>query len=113
MIDGIQILNETVMQTADISNFILGIGTITFSLICLYVGILLCCSKEIAAGCVVFIITIFLIILSCLSFYYYFTKTTYTEYQVTISDSVKMNEFNEKYNIIKQEGKIFTITEKK
>ena len=41
------------------------------------------------------------------------TPTSYaTEYKVTISDEVLMNEFLEKYEIIKQEGKIFTIKEK-
>ena len=33
-------------------------------------------------------------------------------YQVTISDDVKMQEFNEKYVIQSQEGKIYTIREK-
>ena len=41
------------------------------------------------------------------------TPTSYaTEYKVTISDEVSMNEFLEKYEIIEQEGKIFTIEEK-
>ena len=30
-------------------------------------------------------------------------------YQVTIDDSVSLNSFYEKYNIVKQEGKIYTI----
>ena len=34
------------------------------------------------------------------------------QYQVTISDSVSMVEFNEKYDVIKVEGKIYTIREK-
>ena len=34
------------------------------------------------------------------------------EYQVTIDDTVSMNDFNEKYEIIKVEGKIYTIREK-
>lgn len=36
----------------------------------------------------------------------------YTEYKVTIDDSVSMNEFYEKYEIISQEGLIFTVKEK-
>ena len=35
-----------------------------------------------------------------------------TEYKVTISDEVLMNEFNERYKIISQEGKIYTIRER-
>lgn len=34
------------------------------------------------------------------------------EYQVTITDEVKMKEFNAKYDIIKVDGKIYTIREK-
>lgn len=35
-----------------------------------------------------------------------------TEYKVTISDEVSMNEFTEKYEIINQDGKIYTIRER-
>ena len=35
-----------------------------------------------------------------------------TQYQVTISDSVSMNEFIEKYEILKIDGKIFTVRER-
>ena len=34
------------------------------------------------------------------------------QYQVTISDNVSMVEFNEKYDVISVEGKIYTIVEK-
>lgn len=41
------------------------------------------------------------------------TPTAYeTQYKVTVSDEVPMNEFLEKYEIIDQEGKIYTITER-
>ena len=41
------------------------------------------------------------------------TPTTYeTQYKVTISDEVPMNEFLKKYAIIEQEGKIYTIRER-
>lgn len=35
-----------------------------------------------------------------------------TQYKVTISDEVLMNEFLEKYEIIGQEGKIYTVRER-
>lgn len=35
-----------------------------------------------------------------------------THYKVIISDEVSMNEFNEKYEIISQDGKIYTIRER-
>ena len=41
------------------------------------------------------------------------TPTKYeTEYKVTISDEVSMNEFTEKYEIVDQDGKIYTIRER-
>lgn len=41
------------------------------------------------------------------------TPTAYeTQHKVTVSDEVPMNEFLEKYEIIDQEGKIYTITER-
>lgn len=35
-----------------------------------------------------------------------------TQYKLTISDNVSMNEFMEKYEIIDQEGKIYTVRER-
>lgn len=35
-----------------------------------------------------------------------------TEYKVTISDEVSMNEFYEHYKVVNQDGKIFTVREK-
>ena len=41
------------------------------------------------------------------------TPTAYeTQYKVTIDDSVSMNEFLDKYEILDQEGKIYTVKEK-
>ena len=40
------------------------------------------------------------------------TVDTVTQYEVTIDDSVSMNEFTNKYNIIEQRGKIYTVEEK-
>ena len=40
-------------------------------------------------------------------------KKSATTYDVLISDEVKMNEFNEKYEIVSQNGNIYTIKERK
>ena len=37
---------------------------------------------------------------------------TFQTYKVTISDEVSMNEFMDKYEILSQEGKIYTVKEK-
>lgn len=40
------------------------------------------------------------------------TKRSTTTYDVLISDEVKMNEFNEKYEIVSRNGNIYTIKER-
>ena len=61
------------------------------------------------------IITLILAVISFLLFIYGLLpsqKVAYTEYQVTIDDSVSFNEFTEKYEIIDSDGKIYTVKEK-
>lgn len=46
-------------------------------------------------------------------FYLQDKPTAYkTQYQVSVDDSVTMNEFTEKYNIISIDGKIYTVEER-
>ena len=40
------------------------------------------------------------------------TDINHVEYKVTIDDSVSMNEFLDKYEILDQEGKIYTVKER-
>ena len=40
------------------------------------------------------------------------TNISHIEYKVTIDDSVLMNEFLDKYEILDQEGKIYTVRER-
>ena len=40
------------------------------------------------------------------------TDVNHIEYKVTIDDSVSMNEFLDKYEILDQEGKIYTVKER-
>ena len=56
-----------------------------------------------------------ILVLICISFCCLGCKysTSYTQYQVTISDNVNFNEFNNKYKIISQDGKIYTVEERK
>jgi hypothetical protein len=42
----------------------------------------------------------------------YLKDYSHIEYKVTIDDSVSMNEFLDKYEILDQEGKIYTVKEK-
>lgn len=64
----------------------------------------------------IFLIFGFIIGVVCGFLTLYFTATPeeidYIEYKVTVSESVSLSEFTDKYSIINQEGKIFTIKEK-
>ena len=40
-------------------------------------------------------------------------KNTETHYKITIDETVSMSEFYSKYEVVEQEGKIFTIKERK
>ena len=42
----------------------------------------------------------------------YIGRIEYKEYKVTIDNEVSFKEFNERYEIINQEGEIYTIIEK-
>lgn len=55
----------------------------------------------------------FMFVLSFLSLAFLAVDTTeVTEYKVTIDDSVKYVEFTEKYEVIDQEGEIYTVRER-
>jgi membrane protein YdbS with pleckstrin-like domain len=42
----------------------------------------------------------------------YLKEYSHIEYKVTIDDSVSMNEFLDKYEVLDQEGKIYTVKER-
>ena len=48
----------------------------------------------------------------CVADFGYHPAAYETHYKVTIDDSVSMNEFLDKYEILDQEGKIYTVKEK-
>lgn len=62
----------------------------------------------------------FLAMLLCFSFSLFFFRRGYsssklpaqTRYQITVDDSVSFNEFMKRYEIINQNGKIYTVIEK-
>ena len=63
-------------------------------------------------GCICLVMVIASITVACLSGTLSKTDISHTEYKVTIDDSVSMNEFLDKYEILDQEGKIYTVKEK-
>jgi hypothetical protein len=104
MIEGITVLNQIPVMGASTLTAI-GVLIIIFGLFILTVSVL---GDEGIGITISIVIIIFGLI---------FTKdkeikpNQYT-YQVTISDTIKMKEFNDKYIIIQQNGQIYTIKER-
>ena len=63
-------------------------------------------------GCVYLVMAIASIVVFVLGGTESKTDVSHIEYKVTIDDSVSMNKFLDKYEIIGQEGKIYTVKEK-
>lgn len=63
-------------------------------------------------ACICLVMTIASIVVACLGGTLSKTDVKCIEYKVTIDDSVSMNEFLYKYEILDQEGKIYTVKER-
>lgn len=107
MMEGITILSAR--QLMEAQNW-----TIVMVLVGIVVmfGSLILITKNIYFGIVSFIIGCILSIVGMISNIIIDKPTGKYEYKVTISDEVNLVEFNEKYEIINQEGLIYTIKEK-
>ena len=112
MIDGITILSESVYRGCDSKlSFVFALASLFFAIIAIKIfeedkygehpGILLAFVFLFAAS----------VTISCISY----RQTMYEapEYKVTISDDVGFNEFNKKYEVVEQEGEIYTIRERR
>ena len=72
--------------------------------------------KRIKEACVPFVVMILFTLSIMVMSIYEFTHLPENKYQkrydVTISDDVNFNEFNSRYEVVKQNGLIYTIVEK-
>ena len=112
--NGVEILSENAVYTTQIWAALVGIlafiGIIIFAIITFN-------SKSNVAIWINFVCCVIcLITLSTVVFLNentnYLTEYSHTEFKVAIDDSVSMNEFLDKYEILDQEGKIYTVKEK-
>jgi len=111
---GVEILNEYVVSTTPVwvivvfilsatGTFVFGVGiqesiSDVAQWICL-VGVIICLLTMMFVGLIGFCTNAF-------------NEFSHIEYKVTIDDSVSMNEFLDKYEILDQEGKIYTVKER-
>ena len=119
MLNGIEVLNESYVPMDFPADLFFGY------IICLTLTVIFCwatiqCIKNDTYGLFGIIVFGALTIL-CFTLFVDFLKTgmkiqgspsDIVQYQVTISDNVSMVEFNERYDVISVEGKIYTIVEK-
>lgn len=117
LMEGIEVLNQIeIMELPLWVNVVIIVLLIItlFSLVMSFVDAI----KDITNGhCWIFMVVttvtyIALIIMSSMDKQLLTEPTGKYEYQVTIDDSVSMNEFYEKYEIVEVNGKIYTIREK-
>lgn len=110
MPDGITILNsyEKLTNSSTIAGCLI-LGIWFFAALAIII-IMWCITKK--TNWKEIVISIIFIILSCVCWFNIPEKAYITYYQVTIDDSVSINEVYDKYKIIDTEGEIYTIIER-
>lgn len=106
MLQGVEILSQEVIPIMKSHGWIFFIGLV----VAIILGLLF---KLLINDDVVGYITYGIIIISW--FYSIFIQTQtgeYTQYKVIISDTVNFVEFNDKYEILEQDGEIYTVKER-
>ena len=113
---GVEILNtETIITTIGGFNWEVCIGIVFFgALIGFFTGLLVSSEpfSPVAGVLIGFFVGVFIGILGGICAKTPIVEKVETQYKVIVSDEVSVNEFLEKYKILDQEGKIYTIVEK-
>ena len=109
--NGVEILAQEIIYKTLLPEWSLRIW---LALMVMFIGIMAFCFSEDhpIAGLVVLCLAISVVIPCALTDVDNKNNINYIEYKVTIDDSVSMNEFLDKYEILDQEGKIYTVKER-
>ena len=108
---GVEILSSETIYNTILPECCVGIGLVFAILFAVPLALCLAYEKYLTA----ILPAIFMIVstvIGCLGGTYSDTNINHIEYKVTIDDSVSMNEFLDKYEILDQEGKIYTVKER-
>lgn len=110
LMTGIEILS---VETIDDSAFLIFFGILSMCIMALLLGFVISAllERDYGAAIVLTLLAIFALV-AATSAFVEASEAPRTYYKVTIDDSVSMNEFIEKYEIIQTDGKIYTIIEK-
>ena len=109
--NGVEILSQEIIYNTILPGYVLGIGFIIAIILAAFLGLCLAYEKGIAI-IIVSILLLTSVIVMALGDISDKTDIHHIEYKVTIDDSVSMNEFLDKYEILDQEGKIYTVKER-
>lgn len=118
MLKGINVLNTYDVVSSEYHDVIfpaVAFTIITVSGIALIIYLLLDTKRikdAVVPLLIVVIFTLFCMFGSIYGFTHLPENKYQTRYEVTINDDVNFNEFNSKYQVVKQEGLIYTIVEK-
>jgi hypothetical protein len=110
LITGIEILS---VETIDDSAFFIFLGILSMCIMALSLGFVVSAflERDYGAAIALTLLAILALILATSAFVEA-SEAPRTYYKVTIDDSVSMDEFMKKYEIIQTDGKIYTIIEK-
>lgn len=110
LMTGIEILS---VETIDDSAFLIFLGIFSMCIMALTLGFVVSALLEREYGiAIVFTLLAIVALVLATSAFVEASEAPRTYYKVTIDDSVSMNEFMKKYEIIQTDGKIYTIIEK-
>ena len=108
---GVEILSTETIYNTILPEYFLGIG-LGFGFVFVIVMAACFASDRIILGLICIALALGSGVVGSLGGTLSKTDINHIEYKVTIDDSVSMNEFLDKYEIIDQEGKIYTVQER-
>ncbi len=109
--NGVEILSSEIIYNTILPEYWIGIGLLVGMLsITVFSGSAAADNGVLALISLAFIIGS--VVVACLGGIDSKTDINHIEYKVTIDDSVSMNEFLDKYEILDKEGKIYTVKER-
>ena len=109
--NGVEILSSETIYNTILPEYWLGIG-LGCAIVFVFAMALCFANDRIIAGIICMALALGLVVVGILGGTYSKTDINYIEYKVAVDDSVSMNEFLDKYEILDQEGKIYTVKER-
>ena len=109
--NGVEILSSETIYNTILPEYCLGIG-LGLAFIFIIAAIFCFVDERVVLGLICVGLTICSVVVCGLTDTYSKTDISHIEYKVIINDTVSMNEFLDKYEIIDQEGKIYTVKER-